>query len=142
MDTIGSRLKWAREQRGLTQAALARTARVLTHAIGQLEDGLRAPPTDVSSLASALGVSAAWLATGRGQWRATPVLGGCDQPSASASDAGAAGALGATIVQLGLQLALLSPMARSSIAPLLAQVAQDPECAAEAARIADAIASR
>jgi transcriptional regulator with XRE-family HTH domain len=142
MDTIGSRLKWAREQRGLTQAALARTACVLTHAIGQLEDGQRPPPSDVSSLANALGVSAAWLATGRGEWRPAPVPGVGGQPSASASDASAAAALGATIVQLGLQLALLSPMARSSIAPLLAQVAQDPACAAEAARIADAIASR
>jgi hypothetical protein len=48
--------------------------------------------------------------------------------------------IGATILQLGSQLTTLSPMARASIAPLIARVVENPDLAAEAARTADAIA--
>jgi hypothetical protein len=51
-----------------------------------------------------------------------------------------AAGLGDTIVQLGSQLSALSPLARASIAPLIAKLAENPELAAEAARLADAIA--
>lgn len=144
METLASRLKWAREQRGLTQAALAKAACMLTGRIADLEDGRRDQPRDLTSLAVALGVRPAWLESGQGDWReAAPgsrEAGSSPVPAAGLAAAGTAGTLGETIVQLGVLLSPLSPLARASIAPLIAKVAEDPGLAAEAARIADAIA--
>jgi transcriptional regulator with XRE-family HTH domain len=141
METLASRLKWARAQRGLTPAALAKAACVLTSLVGDLEEGKRDGTRDLSSLAAALGVRPAWLETGQGDWReAVPDSAAPGLSSAPAAGPAPAGALGETIVQLGVLLSSLSPLARTSIAPLIARVAEDPDLAAEAARIADAIA--
>lgn len=143
METFGSRVRWAREQRGLTQAALAKATCVLTGAIGALEDGLRERPRDLSSLAAALRARPDWLATGQGDWKEAPPGAGAGQATAAAGGAAVpapAAGLGDTIVQLGSQLSALSPLARASIAPLIAKLAENPELAAEAARLADAIA--
>ena len=141
MDTPASRLKWARAQRGLTQAALAKAACVLTRWIDDLEEGRRAPPHDLSGLAAALGVRPAWLETGQGDWKAAaPGSSAPEQAPGQTAGPLPAGALGETIVQLGMLLSPLSPLARASIAPLLARMADDPALAAEAARMAEAIA--
>lgn len=68
MKTIGERLKWARAQRGMTQAALASEAKVSTSAIGNVESGLREKPRELNALARALRASATWLETGKGSW--------------------------------------------------------------------------
>lgn len=140
METLASRLEWARAQRGLTQAALAKAACVLTSLVVDLEEGKRDGPRDLASLAAALGVRSAWLETGQGDWREPVPDRGPSLSSVPVAGQAPAGALGETIVQLGVLLSSLSPLARSSIAPLIASVVEDPDLVAEAARIADAIA--
>jgi phage repressor protein C with HTH and peptisase S24 domain len=66
MRTLAERLAWAREQRGLTQEALAKLAGVSQSTIGNLESGLRSNPRRIINIADALGVDPAWLAEGRG----------------------------------------------------------------------------
>lgn len=68
VNTIGERLKWAREQRGMTQAALAKAAGVSTSTIGNLESGLREKPRDFLAIAAALRVNPYWLERKFGQW--------------------------------------------------------------------------
>ncbi|MGC3983547.1 MAG: helix-turn-helix transcriptional regulator [Pseudorhodoferax sp.] len=144
MESIGSRVKWARELRGLTQAALAKAACVLTSSIADLEAGTRDRPRDLPSLAFALGVRPAWLETGEGEWKeARPGGDPLDHASGSGGASGrprAATGVGDAIAELGALLATLSPLARAGIAPLLAQVAGNPALAAQAAQLADAIA--
>jgi DNA-binding XRE family transcriptional regulator len=143
MESIGSRVKWARELRGLTQAALAKAACVLTSSIVDLEAGTRDRPRDLASLAFALGVRPAWLEDGKGDWPAArPGSDAVHQASESSGLARtcAAVSVGDAIVELGTLLSTLSPLARASIAPLLLQLADDPALAARAAVLANAIA--
>ncbi|KQP41344.1 helix-turn-helix domain-containing protein [Pseudorhodoferax sp. Leaf274] len=144
MDSIGSRVKWARERRGLTQAALAKAICVLPGAIGELEAGTRDRPRDLPGLASALGVQVDWLATGQGGWEeaaaGSEVAGAAAGPGRGAVPTSRAATVGVTLVDLGAALSTLSPLARASIAPLLVQIAENPDVGARAAQIADAIA--
>lgn len=66
--TLAERLRWAREQRGLTQAALAKKAGVAQGTIGNAESGVRKRPRELLQLAAALGASPVWLESGRGEW--------------------------------------------------------------------------
>lgn len=66
MDTLGKRLKTAREAKKLSQAELAKKAGVTTGAIGNIEAESRKNPRDLLSIAAALGVSPHWLQTGQG----------------------------------------------------------------------------
>nr|WP_186329773.1 helix-turn-helix transcriptional regulator [Variovorax boronicumulans] len=143
MASIGSRVKWARELRGLTQAALARSACVLTSSIVDLESGVRDRPRDLTTLAVALGVRTAWLETGEGDWKDSPPRSGSVDAALrgdGSAPAAAATGLGHAIAELGTALSALSSLARSGIAPLLAQVADDPALAAQVAQLADALA--
>lgn len=70
VNTIGERIKWAREQRGLSQAKVAKAAGVSTSTIGNLEAGLRDKPRELNAIAAALAASPAWLESGRGSWEA------------------------------------------------------------------------
>ena len=63
--SLGARIKRAREQRGLSQAALAKSLRISTGAVGQWETGRVQPSqTRLDVVASILGVTPAWLAAG------------------------------------------------------------------------------
>lgn len=66
--TIGERLKWAREQRKMTQAQLAKAAGVSTSTIGNLEAGIRGKPRELNAIANAVMVNAPWLEEGLGGW--------------------------------------------------------------------------
>lgn len=67
LDSLADRLKWARDQKGLSQAALAKAAGIKTAgAIGHLETGVRGSSMRLPQIADALGVSAIWLAEGVG----------------------------------------------------------------------------
>jgi transcriptional regulator with XRE-family HTH domain len=69
--TLGGRVKWAREKRGLSQSALAAAAGIKSQGtIGNLEAGHRKKPRELLSIAKALGASPSWLETGRGTWDA------------------------------------------------------------------------
>jgi transcriptional regulator with XRE-family HTH domain len=67
METLGSRIKIARLQEGMTQAELARRSGVGQGDISKLENGTVAGSTKVVQLASALGCDPYWLATGAGE---------------------------------------------------------------------------
>lgn len=66
--TLGERMKWARDQRGLSQQQLADLAGVSQSAIGSYEAGHRKQPRELLAVASALKVSPYWLQTGEGAW--------------------------------------------------------------------------
>jgi len=66
MDTLAERLTWAREQKGLTQAALAKLSGVTQSTIGNLESGLRLSARRIIDIATALDVDPIWLANGQG----------------------------------------------------------------------------
>ena len=66
MDTLGKRLIWAREQKGLTQEGLAKLGGVSQGTIGNLEAGIRQTARRIVDIAAALDVDPNWLANGRG----------------------------------------------------------------------------
>lgn len=68
MSTYAERLAAARQATGMTQAQLARAAGLKNQSIiGSLESGYRKSTSYTPALANALGVSALWLAEGKGQ---------------------------------------------------------------------------
>jgi phage repressor protein C with HTH and peptisase S24 domain len=67
MRTLAERLIWARDRKGLTQAALAKLSGVSQGTIGNLESGLRQSARKIANIADAMGVDALWLAEGKGQ---------------------------------------------------------------------------
>lgn len=64
MRTLAERLIWAREQKGLTQAALAKLSGVTQSTIGNLESGSRLSARRIVDIATALDVDPVWLANG------------------------------------------------------------------------------
>lgn len=68
VETLGQRLRLARQARGLTQARLAELARVEQATISRLEtsERQRADDATVARLADALGLDGAWLRDGTG----------------------------------------------------------------------------
>lgn len=72
MGTMGQRLKLVREDRGISQAALADRVGVKQQTIGALESGGARKTAYLVQIAEALGVDAGWLQTGRGR---APTLG-------------------------------------------------------------------
>lgn len=76
---LASRLRKARKQSGMTRRALARTAGLSDAIVGYLESDLRLPAVGkVACLASALSVSAAWLAYGLGEPHSGGQTASCD----------------------------------------------------------------
>lgn len=66
MKTVGARVRWARESRGLTQAELDEVADLSCGHTGSIERGTRETPSSgtVTKLSRALKVDAAWLMFG------------------------------------------------------------------------------
>lgn len=62
---VGKRLIEARAERDLTRPALAKLAKVPYPTLAGLENGDQSTSTRIPDLASALGVTAIWLATGK-----------------------------------------------------------------------------
>jgi transcriptional regulator with XRE-family HTH domain len=76
---LGVRLRKARKRSGLTRRALARTAGLSDALVGYLESDQRLPSVGkIARLASALGVSASWLAYGLGDAHADDALETCE----------------------------------------------------------------
>lgn len=68
LDSIGARIAWARDQRGMTQAMLAKAAGVSQGTIGNAESGTRGRPRSLLAIAHALQASIDWLENNRGNW--------------------------------------------------------------------------
>lgn len=66
MDTIGERIKARRKEIGMSVDALARAAGIGASTIYDLQRGDMRTTTRLHHVADALGVSVAWLETGRG----------------------------------------------------------------------------
>ncbi|MGK5024609.1 XRE family transcriptional regulator [Janthinobacterium sp. RB2R34] len=64
--SIGSRIREARKNAGLTQKQLCSKVGMSQGALSELETGASIGTTNIATLAHALGVSALWLETGRG----------------------------------------------------------------------------
>lgn len=68
METVGQRLRWAREQVGATQDAVGKAVGVKRAAVSQWESDQTTPDTDnLSKACEFLGVSAHWVLTGEGE---------------------------------------------------------------------------
>lgn len=67
--TLAERLLSERERHGWSQEVLAKKARIATSFIGALETGAQKTSGYLPEIAHALGVSAYWLKTGKGQAR-------------------------------------------------------------------------
>lgn len=67
MNSLASRLRDARTQRGLSQRDLARKAGVGTTTISSIEQGRSRGTTLIVPIAKALGVREEWLVSGKGQ---------------------------------------------------------------------------
>ena len=65
LKTLGERLAWAREMRGLTQQELADRAGCSRDVIAKTENGTTRMTKGIDKIAHALEVSPAWLAFGR-----------------------------------------------------------------------------
>jgi transcriptional regulator with XRE-family HTH domain len=67
-NTLADRLSWARSVSGLNLSGLSLHAGLSKSHVGMIERGERAEPTrkTIQALASALGVSKAWLEDGEG----------------------------------------------------------------------------
>lgn len=64
MDTLASRLAFARKTRDLSQPALAKLAGLSQSAIGNIEAGIRGGASSLAQIAHALQVSYWWLRDG------------------------------------------------------------------------------
>lgn len=78
MASLGERLRKAREERKLSQDALAKAAGIKQSTVSFIESGRNTGSKYVAQLAAALRVSATWLATGRGPKDAPNVAPGPD----------------------------------------------------------------
>ncbi len=79
MNTLAERLTYARELRGLSQAALAEKAGCSQSTIGNAESGTRKTLRNIAAVARALEVSVDWLADAKG---AKPTAQGKETPPA------------------------------------------------------------
>lgn len=68
LNTVGERIAWARSQRKITQAELARRAGVSQSAIASYEAGHRGRPRELVAIARSLDANVDWLDTGEGDW--------------------------------------------------------------------------
>lgn len=77
MQTVGERLRRAREQAGMTQEQLAREIGATRSAIAQVESGTSTSlnAENLAKAARCLGKSAVWLATGEGEEVAFDAIG-------------------------------------------------------------------
>ncbi len=65
MNTLAKRLRYAREQAGLSQSALARRVGIKPQAIQFIEAGQVHRPRNIVEIAAALGVAPEWLLLGK-----------------------------------------------------------------------------
>lgn len=85
VNTFATRLRYARNLRGLTQKELARASGLSQGAIGNYETDSRRSPKDVFRLAEALDVAPAWLAMGTGPMEVQPAHHVADLPHSKAA---------------------------------------------------------
>lgn len=73
MNTLAKRLRYAREQAGLSQSGLARGIGIRPQAIQAIEAGQVRRPRNIVEIAAALGVAPEWLLLGKGRMDALHV---------------------------------------------------------------------
>lgn len=67
LETLASRMRWARGNNGMTQDELAKAAKTSQSQINSIERGEVTRPRNIADLAKALNVSPAWLQFGEAQ---------------------------------------------------------------------------
>jgi transcriptional regulator with XRE-family HTH domain len=70
MNTLASRLKWARTEKKLTQDQLGELSDTSGSTIGNMEAGLRMSSRKIANIAAVLDVDALWLSSGKGTYDA------------------------------------------------------------------------
>lgn len=71
METIGQRVRWAREQREVERKELAKAAGVSYSMLADLENGKAHTTTKLHKIATRLRVRVEWLENGSGAWEAS-----------------------------------------------------------------------
>jgi transcriptional regulator with XRE-family HTH domain len=66
LDTLGARLRWARKNAQMTQAAASRAVGLSQPTLSDLENDNTKGTSSIVELASLYGISAQWLKSGRG----------------------------------------------------------------------------
>jgi phage repressor protein C with HTH and peptisase S24 domain len=74
METIGARIRVAREAAGMSKSDLAREVKVSPSAVTQWEDGGGIEGENLVRVAMATTVNPVWLATGKGDPHPTPIM--------------------------------------------------------------------
>lgn len=64
LETLGARLRWARQQKGWTQQELANRSGTTQDVVQKIENGKSRRPRNIEKLATVLDVSPAWLQFG------------------------------------------------------------------------------
>lgn len=72
MNTLAERVKYAREQKGLSQHEVADKANISQPTYFKIENGLTQKPRNILDIATALNVNPQWLATGQGEMTPRP----------------------------------------------------------------------
>lgn len=86
-ETLGDRVRAARSDIGLSRVELARATKIGYSTIAEIENGGMKSSTKIHVLASALGVSDEWLATGRGNRSRTGATDAAYKPTEPADPA-------------------------------------------------------
>jgi transcriptional regulator with XRE-family HTH domain len=99
MNKLGSRIRAARKDAGMTQVELARKAGITQPTLSDLENGHSDSTSSLIDLAIALGVRPEWLATGKGD-REAPSVGVGVNTTKEITEANVLGEISRVIAQL------------------------------------------
>lgn len=123
MNSIASRVKAARLEKGWSQGQLAEEVGLSQSTIGNIEAGVRKRPRELVSIAKALEVSAEWLESGKGAKKGS----GSDRPPLKLVGAQEAPSVRAAVELLAGLAAQQRPTLRKNLGNLLIDLVEHPD---------------